>query len=73
MRARAADSVGRLIDPATHPCPDMDTTQTQAEAADLRRQVEELTRRNDELSKQLAKQSPQPQQQAAGAAGEGTK
>jgi cell division protein FtsB len=47
----------------------------QAEAADLRRQVEDLTRRNDDLSKQLAKYHHQQQQQqaAAAAGGEGAK
>ena len=45
----------------------------QAEAMDLRKQVEELTRRNDELTKQLAKAQQQPQQPAAAGTSDGAK
>ena len=55
-----------------HPFPSSPALRScaQTEAADLRRQVEDLTRRNEELTKQLTKQQ---QAAAAAVAGEGGK
>lgn len=83
-RAQSIDRLATANDPVIDRFAHMYVSK--AEAADLRKQVEELTRRNDDLSKQLAAKAqqqqsqqqpqqppPQPQQPAgaAGAAGEG--